>query len=448
MTALTRTISDNQARALAFWTTLFNAHNLPLVDDFFAPGFINHNARPGTPAGPRGARELFTRLWDSSSDMHFEVQTMIAQADQVVCIGIMRGTHDGLFHGIPATHRATAARHIHVLTFDDAGLITDHLAVRDDVTVLRQLGALPNDPPEPAPPPSSSENRKRRESRMYREHVDPSDPRNVALDYYNGPEIVDTLLDALIHAGLDPDALDIDDLALLDEFHALGRAATLALAELTGLQPNDRVLDVGAGIGGPARFLAACYGAHVTALDATPRFCRAAELLTRGAGLADRVRVVCGDALALPFPDSSFDLAWTQSVSQNIADKQRFIAELARIVRPGGRVSLFEVVTGPGGSLEFPVPWADRQAHSWLVTAEELHALLDSGPLTIVAWKEGPAVLDAISSAAKTIQTPPADHPLGLHLLMPDFQARMGGLARNVAQHKIALVQAVARRRD
>ena len=135
-------------------------------------------------------------------------------------------------------------------------------------------------------------------------------------------------------------------------------------------------------------------------------------------------------------------------MSQNIADKQRFLAELARIVRPGGRVALFEVVAGPGGPLEFPVPWADRRADSWLVTAEELHELLDSGPLTIVAWKEGQAVIDAIANAAKTIQTPPPDHALGLHILMPDFHARVEGLARNVAQHNIALVQAVAKRRD
>jgi SAM-dependent methyltransferase len=283
---------------------------------------------------------------------------------------------------------------------------------------------------------------------MTTERLDPGDARNVALDYYDGPEIVDTLLGALIQAGLDPNALEIDDLAPLDEFHALGRAATLALAELTGPQPNDRVLDVGAGIAGPARCLAARYGAHVTALDATPRFCRAAELLNRGAGLAERVQVVCGDALALPFPDGSFDLAWTQSVSQNIADKQRFLAELARIVRPGGYVALFEVVTGPGGPLEFPVPWADRHAHSWLVSAEELHELLDCGPLTVVAWEEGQVVLDAIATAAKTIDTPPAEQALGLHILMPDYQARMEGLARNVAQHKIALVEAVAKRRD
>src|SRR6202034_2725263 len=100
-------------------------------------------ARPGTPAGPEGARQVFSRLWAGCSDMHFDLQEMVAEGNKVVCIGVMTGTHDGPFHGIPATHRSTAARHIHVLTFDETGLITEHLAVRDDVTVFRQLGALP-----------------------------------------------------------------------------------------------------------------------------------------------------------------------------------------------------------------------------------------------------------------------------------------------------------------
>ena len=137
---MTAAMPDNKTRARAFWADLFNAHDLRGVRGYFAPGFVNHNARPGT---PDGAGQVFSRLWAGCSDMHFDLEEMIAEGSKVVCIGVMTGTHDGPFHGIPATHRPTAARHIHVLTFDETGLITDHLDVRDDVTVFRQLGALP-----------------------------------------------------------------------------------------------------------------------------------------------------------------------------------------------------------------------------------------------------------------------------------------------------------------
>ncbi len=269
---------------------------------------------------------------------------------------------------------------------------------------------------------------------------------NAGALYYDGPEIVDQLATALREAQLDPDALEIDDLALLDEFHALGRAATVALAELAAPSPGERVLDVGAGIGGPARYLAARFGARVTAVDATPRFCRAAEMLTRGAGLGSQVEVVCADALALPFADGAFDLAWTQAVSQNIADKRRFIAELSRVVRPGGRVALFEVAAGPGGPLQLPVPWADTDDQSWLVTPDELRGLLEDGPLTVTSWREGPAALEAIGGAAQRLGGAPADPSLGLHLLMPGYEERMASVARNVAEQRMTLVQAIATR--
>lgn len=138
---------NNKVRTQAFWNELFNAHDLDRVEDFIAPGSVNHNARSGTPDGPDGAREVFTRLWRGSSDMHFELQAMVAEDDKVVCIGMMSGTHDGPFRGMPATYRRTSARHVHVLTFDDAGLIAEHVAVRDDLTLLRQLGALADDLP-------------------------------------------------------------------------------------------------------------------------------------------------------------------------------------------------------------------------------------------------------------------------------------------------------------
>ena len=282
---------------------------------------------------------------------------------------------------------------------------------------------------------------------MNTEQLQSPDVPEAGLRYYDGPEIVGKVLTSLREAGLDPEALDVDDLAPLDEFHALGRAATVSLAELAGLRGGERVLDVGAGIGGPARLLASRYDVHVTAVDATPRFCTTAERLTQGTGLTERVRIVCADARALPFPSAHFDLVWTQAVAQNIADKSGFIAELARVVRPGGRLAMFEVLAGPGGAIEFPVPWGDGPEQSWLPTPEELHELLDRGPLSVRTWNQGQDALNAIGRAAQRIGSRPVEHGLGLDLLMPDHDARMAGLARNVAERRIELVQAIVERR-
>lgn len=153
---MTAAMPDYKPRARAFWAELFNAHDLRNVRGYFAPEFVNHNARPGTPDGPEGAGQVFSRLWAGCPDLHFDPQEMVAEGSKVVCIGMMTGTHDGPFHGLPATHRPIAARQIHVLTFNDTGLITEHLAVRDDIAVLRQLGALPHDPALRSPPDTAA----------------------------------------------------------------------------------------------------------------------------------------------------------------------------------------------------------------------------------------------------------------------------------------------------
>ena len=281
---------------------------------------------------------------------------------------------------------------------------------------------------------------------MNTESINSINTTTAGVDYYDGPDLVAGLIDALHEAGLDEHALHIDDLAALDEFHAQGRAATIALAGLASPQPGERVLDVGSGIGGPARFLAARHGVTVTALDATERFCQVAEMLTRGAGLEDRVTIVRGDALSLPFADETFDIVWTQAVGQNIFDKGRLVSELARVLRPGGRVAMFELVAGPGGPLVYPVPWADTSEQSSIVSAEELQRLLEAERLAVGPVNRGRAVLESIFAAAQVIEASPTAQTLGLELLMPDFEARMAGLHRNVVERRIELWQAIATR--
>jgi ubiquinone/menaquinone biosynthesis C-methylase UbiE len=150
--------------------------------------------------------------------------------------------------------------------------------------------------------------------------------------------------------------------------HALGRLGTVALAELAAVADGERVLDVGAGIGGPSRALARHFGAEVTALDPTPRFCRLADALNERCGLADRVAVVQGDGRTLPFEDRSFDLAWTQALWQSVEDKESLCAEIHRVLRPGGRLALFEVIAESSAALHYPVPWADGPAEERRIT--------------------------------------------------------------------------------
>jgi MPBQ/MSBQ methyltransferase len=275
-------------------------------------------------------------------------------------------------------------------------------------------------------------------------------PSDAALAYYeDGPELAGVVFDALRERGRKLDPLDPDDLAGLDEFHGLGRAATLTMADLARISEGERVLDVGAGIGGPARTLAARLRARVTALDPTRRFCDLNEELCRRSRLDDKIEVVCGDARRMPIGDGQFDIVWTQAVWPNIDDKQAMLREMHRVLKDGGRLALFEVVSGPeGGDLQYPVPWANGPAESFLVAPENLRRLTESAGFAVREWLEGQELIARIAKIAGSRNPGMTTGVQGvtLSLVMPDFQARMAALARNVEAQRIAMVMAVLSR--
>src|SRR5215831_8378875 len=157
-------------------------------------------------------------------------------------------------------------------------------------------------------------------------------------EHYSAHDIEVRLFAAIRAAGLDPDkSLGPEDLSALDHHHTGGRRTTLELLELVPIQAHERVLDLGAGLGGPARLVATARGCHVVGLEMSPDYCAAARLLNRLTSLEDLVEVQEGSVLDLPFPDASFDVAWMQNVGMNIADKPRLFAEVHRVLKPGGR---------------------------------------------------------------------------------------------------------------
>jgi SAM-dependent methyltransferase len=210
-----------------------------------------------------------------------------------------------------------------------------------------------------------------------------------AIDEYWGRDgLGQAILDSLAASGKDLNALTIEDLAPLDQFHGGGKAATVRLARLAGLQPGMRVLDVGGGLGGPARTLAAEFGCDVTVVDLTESYVRAAEVLTARLGLGDRVRHHVGDALKLAFEAGTFDVVWTQNSGMNIAAKELLYTGFHRVLRPGGLLAFQEPMAGPVQPPIFPVMWAPDASTSFLRGPADMRALIEAAGFRARAWED------------------------------------------------------------
>lgn len=246
---------------------------------------------------------------------------------------------------------------------------------------------------------------------------------------------------ALRQAGTDFGALTAADFVTFEDFHSLGRVGTTSLLAAAQTASADHVLDAGSGIGGTARLLAAEYGCRVTAIDLTAEYCDTARWLNGLVNLDDRIEVIEGDVTELPMPDADFDLVVSQHVQMNIADKSRLYSEARRVLRPGGRLALWDATAGPRQPVLFPVPWADIPERSHLVTPDELAATLQDAGFALEVWND---LTEFAVEAMTPIFDAPAD-PRGLQLLVPDIQTKVRSLLSNARENRLALIQAVAR---
>ncbi len=203
--------------------------------------------------------------------------------------------------------------------------------------------------------------------------------REISTHYSRG-NLLSRLNAALLEDGVDPDHPSMEALAPYDQFHGRGLEATLEIAELMQAGPADHILDIGSGIGGPARYFANRFGCRVSGIDLTPEFCDVARHLTGLLDLEDRITIEVGDALAMPFADAGFDGAYSMNVSMNIAEKGAFYREIRRVLKPGAWLVLSEIAKGEGGDLQYPTPWASSAHTSFLATPEETRrGLLEAG---------------------------------------------------------------------
>ena len=264
-------------------------------------------------------------------------------------------------------------------------------------------------------------------------------------EHYAAAGLLDRLRAALGTLGPEERPLSPAQLGAIDQFHTRGHAATADLAELARVGRDDRVLDLGCGIGGPARLLAEARGCRVTGVDLSPEFVEAARYLSVRTGQQDMVEFLCASALALPLADASFDVVLLQHVAMNIEDRPRLYREIRRLLAPGGRFATYDVVRGQGEPL-YPAPWARDARDSFLLDPRATREAVEAAGLRVAAWRDDTPMAQEwaaqLKAAAAAAPSKPARPGLGV-VMGADFPLLAGNHASNLLEGRVGVLMAV-----
>jgi len=267
----------------------------------------------------------------------------------------------------------------------------------------------------------------------------------VALHYAHG-SLEQAILNALAAAGKDLDHLSLKDLAPVDEFHIGGRQATVEFAARFGARPGMRLLDIGCGLGGAARYFAQEHACLVTGIDLSGEYVGVANMLAARIGLGERICCLQGSAVELPFAAESFDGAYMSHVGMNIEDKGRLFREVRRVLTPSGLIGIYDVMRQAAGELSYPVPWASGAESSFVADAATYRRLLAAAGIDVLEERDCRAfALETFRQMrARAEGAPPA--PLGLHILMgTNAGAKVRNMMANVTAGLIAPTELICR---
>jgi ubiquinone/menaquinone biosynthesis C-methylase UbiE len=270
---------------------------------------------------------------------------------------------------------------------------------------------------------------------------------NVSKHYTHG-NLVAAIQSGVESLGKSINSLTVDDLAPVDEFHIGGRQASEEFLTQLDLAPGKQVLDVGCGLGGAARLVANRYGCDVTGIDLTQEYVETAKTISAWVGLADRISVRQGSALAIPFADGTFDCAYMLHVGMNIDDKEKLCSEVSRVLRSNSLFGIYDVMRIGDGELTYPVPWATTSTTSAVAKPAQYRQALEKAGFMVVAERNrrdfALAFFDQLRAKTAAASGPPA---LGLHILMgrntPD---KVQNMIENISNGRISPVELIAKK--
>jgi len=262
--------------------------------------------------------------------------------------------------------------------------------------------------------------------------------------YHVDENLTESVLTAIKKEKGGLDNLSVDDLIAIDGFHIRGRKSTIELAEQLNLDAAHRVLDIGAGSGGTARYLAARFGCRVIGIDLTFSYAALAAELAKHVGLSDQAAFGCANGAKLPFEKERFDIAWTDHIQMNIPDKSQYIKELRRVLKPGGKIALHEVFTGDQGDPYLPAPWSSDPSTSFVISADQMKTHLSQMNFKVLEWQDVTEISSQWFQKMQARQKASSPPPLGIHLLMgPNAKEKIANMGRSLAEGRARVIMGV-----
>ncbi|MEM6463184.1 MAG: methyltransferase domain-containing protein [Pseudomonadota bacterium] len=267
----------------------------------------------------------------------------------------------------------------------------------------------------------------------------------IAAHYHHG-RLLAAIRSGLEKQGIKPENASVEDLGPVDEFHIGGRLASAHFLGQLAISNSQKMLDIGCGLGGGARFVAMTYGATVVGIDLTPEYVETGQVLCDWVGLGDRVDLILGSALSLPFADEEFDGAYMMHVGMNIEDKPALFAEVFRVLKPGARYGIYNIMRTGSEPLVYPVPWATASETCWISERGDYRQALEAAGFGLVTEDDrrdfALDFFEKLKAANAAGDGPP---PLGLHVLMQQSTAeKIPNMIANLAANRISPVEMIA----